>query len=244
MPVIEAVGVSYSYGATKVLEGIDFTVEKGEYVALIGPNGGGKTTLLKILLGLLPPEQGQVSILGRKTPPKGRVGYVPQIQGSKAFDFPATVQEVVTSGQQRGRGIFGRATPSQLEGIQKAMELTGVADYRDRLLSDLSGGQRQRVFIARALAGEPELLFLDEPIAGVDIGAQERFYQLLSSLNQEQGLTLVFVSHDVGVMSKEAGKFLCLNKRLVCHEGPENFLKEEFMDQVYGKDLTPLTHRH
>ena len=245
--IITAERVNFSFGSTEVLSDISFEIQRGDYVALIGPNGGGKTTLLKLLLGLLKSSQGKIQLLGgspAQAARGGRIGYVPQFTGGRAFDFPATVEEVVASGRTPKLGLGQRFSMQDKEKVTLALEKTGLADIRRKLIPELSGGQRQRAFIARALAAEPELLFLDEPVAGVDISQQERFYQLLSNLNQQDGLTLIFVSHDVGIMSQQANRFLCLNRKLVCHDKPEQFLTEEFMSEVYGKDLTPLTHHH
>ncbi len=244
---IEAKNLHFGYGATKVLEGVNFQVQQGDYVALIGPNGGGKTTLLKLLLGLLKPSVGEVLLFNQspqEAAKKGKLGYVPQLSGGRAFDFPATIFELVASGRTAKLGLGKPLKPEDRDIIEQALSKTGLQEDYKKLVPNLSGGQRQRAFIARALAAEPEVLFLDEPVAGVDLGQQGRFYELLSGLNQQEGLTLVFVSHDVGVMSRQANRFLCLNKKLVCHESPDNFLKQEFMDEIYGKTLTPLTHHH
>lgn len=242
--IVEAKDLSFAYGNHSILEGVSFDLFQGDYVALVGPNGGGKTTLVKLLLGLIKPDSGTVTLFGGKGQNGGQIGYIPQIQGSKVFDFPANVFEVVKSGLSTGLSFFKGLSLEQKEKINSVMELCGVETLKDQLIGELSGGQRQRVFIARALVGEPALLILDEPTAGVDPPAQERFYNLLNQLNLDLKMTLLFISHDVGVMSEKANRFLCLNKNIHCHESPENFLKEEFMDQVYGNHLSPITHRH
>ena len=247
MPILEVNHCSFAYGESLILDHIDFAMEEGEYLALIGPNGGGKTTLLKLLLGLLPLQQGEIKLFGQ-TPAKacarGQIGYVPQLSHGGDFSFPANLLEVVASGLTRSRGLFRGWTAENQKQVDWALELTGLTHLKHHRIADLSGGERQRVFIARALAQRPKLLFLDEPVAGVDQGQQERFYQLLTDLNQNQKLSLIFVSHDVGVMARQASRFLCLNRRLVCHGQPEEFLKEDFLGQLYGKHLAPLTHHH
>ncbi|MDX2470327.1 MAG: metal ABC transporter ATP-binding protein [SAR324 cluster bacterium] len=242
--IVTAEDLCFSYGNHAIIEEVSFNLFQGDYVALVGPNGGGKTTLVKLLLGLLKPDSGSVTLFDGKGPKGGQIGYIPQIQGSKVFDFPANVFEVVKSGLGSGLSFFKGLTAAQKDKIASVMELCGVTNLKDQLIGELSGGQRQRVFIARALVDDPALLILDEPTAGVDPPAQERFYNLLNQLNLDLKMTLLFISHDVGVMSEKANRFLCLNKNIHCHESPENFLKEEFMDQVYGNHLSPITHRH
>lgn len=237
--------LNVTLGQARVLESISFEIEEGDYVAILGPNGGGKSTLLRAILGLQEYE-GRVEFFGEnlKSLKKSLIGYVPQQPGSKDVSFPATVEEVVLSGRTASLGVWRRYGKEDRQIVAQAMEETEITELKDKRLANLSGGQRQRVWIARALAAQPKLLILDEPVAGVDLAAQERFYQLLARLNKERGLTLIFVSHDVGIMAQEASRFLCLNKRLVCHSSPENFIKEDFLKELYGDKVTSITHTH
>lgn len=242
-PYIELDNVSFSYeNNTPVLENLSFTLRKGEYLGIIGPNGGGKTTLIKIILGLLHPTEGTIKLFGKERHhfnEKYRIGYVPQRVTQSDKNFPATVFEVVRTGRIARLGFFDRFTKKDLDAVEHAMEISGIARYRDTLIGNLSGGERQRVFIARALAGEPEVLILDEPTVGVDIGAQKTFYEFLGSLNRDQHLTIIFISHDVDIISQEAQTVLCLNHTLVCHVLPVDLLDEHLLKRIYGND----THR-
>lgn len=244
---IEVEDVSLRYNENPVLEHVSFSVKTGEYLGIIGPNGGGKTTLLKIIIGLLKPDAGKVKIFGQEIEnfrERYQIGYVPQRAAQEEFYFPATVEEIVRSGRTARLGLFKRFGTEDSKAIENAMEIAGVAGYRGRLIGRLSGGERQRVLIARALAGEPRILILDEPAGGVDIVSQERFYSFLLYLNREVGITIIFVSHDVGVIADEVNTVLCLNHRLICHGPPENFIKEEFLEKVYGRKVTSVLHRH
>lgn len=237
-PLIELDNVSFSYeNNAPVLENLSFTIHKGDYLGIIGPNGGGKTTLIKIILGLLHPTHGTIKLFGIERhhfEEKFRIGYVPQRVTQTDKDFPATVLEVVRSGRIARLGFFHGYTKKDSDAIEHAMEISGIAKYRDTLIGNLSGGERQRVFIARALAGEPEVLILDEPTVGVDIGAQKTFYEFLSSLNRDHHLTIVFISHDVDVITEEVKTVLCLNHNLVCHGLPHEMLDEHLLKRLYG----------
>lgn len=244
---IEVNDVSFNYANIPVLEHVGFSVKTGEYLGIIGPNGGGKTTLLKIILGLLKPDSGSVKIFGlnmEEFKERYRIGYVPQKSAQAEFFFPATVEEIIRSGRTARIGILKRFSSKDNEAVEEAMETAGVSEYRSRLISRLSGGERQRVLIARALAGGPSILILDEPAVGVDIASQEMFYEFLAHLNREQGITIMFVSHDVGVIAQEVNTILCLNHRMMCHGSPESFIKEEYLEKLYGRKVTSLHHRH
>lgn len=246
-PCIEVDDISFHYNGNPVLEHVSFTVYTGEYLGIIGPNGGGKTTLLKLILGLLRPDSGRVKIFGTdvdKIRGHRRIGYVPQRVAQAEFYFPATVKEIVRSGRSGSVGLFRRYSHEDEEAIEKAKEITGIHAYWSRTISGLSGGERQRVYIARTLAGEPDILILDEPAVGVDIASQERFYRFISRLNRDERMTVLFVSHDVGVIAEEVHTVLCLNRRLMCQGSPESFIKEEFLEEVYGKKVTSVFHRH
>jgi len=237
--------VSFSYDHTSVLENLSFTVRKGEYLGIIGPNGGGKTTLIKIILGLLQPTSGTISLFGKDRhdfKEKYRIGYVPQRITQAEKSFPATVFEVVRTGRIARLGFFERFTKDDTDAVERAMEISGIARYRDTLIGNLSGGERQRVFIARALASEPDVLILDEPTVGVDIGAQKTFYDFLSSLNKEHNITIIFISHDIDAVSHETKTVLCLNHNLVCHGLPQDLLNEHILERLYGKHSQRVPH--
>jgi len=246
-PYIELNNVSFSYDHNPVLENLTFIIRKGEYLGIIGPNGGGKTTLVKVILGLLHPATGSITLFGKDWhdfKDKHRIGYVPQRVTQNDREFPATVFEVVRTGRVARLGFFQRLTKKDNEAVERAMEIAGIAKYRDTLIGNLSGGERQRVFIARALASEPDVLILDEPTVGVDIGAQKVFYEFLSSLNKEHNLTILFISHDVDAVSQETNTVLCLNKTMVCHGLPGDLLNEHVLESLYGKHSQIVNHNH
>ncbi|HZD60666.1 MAG TPA: metal ABC transporter ATP-binding protein [Anaerolineae bacterium] len=241
-PIIELDGISFSYNGELALNNISFAVEAGNYDGIIGPNGSGKTTLLKIILGLLTPQSGQVRLFGKdihEFRDWSRIGYLPQKVTQADVRFPITVNEVVAQGRIAKAGLFKRLGASDVAPIQRAMELADVMHLKDRLIADLSGGERQRVFIARALASEPDVLLLDEPVTGVDIASQGKFYRFLRKLNTEHGLTILFVSHDIEVLGHEATRLICINRRLVC-DGPASFVFREnqnLLQELYGESV-------
>ena len=246
-PYIQLEDVNFSYGNNQVLGGVSFDVEKGDYLGIIGPNGGGKTTLLKIILGLVEPDSGVVRIMGHdihNLKDRSVIGYVPQRIGAALHPFPATVEEVVASGRIVKAGILKRFTREDRSAIEYAIEIAGIKEYRKRLIGNLSGGEIQKVFIARALAGEPKILILDEPTTGVDVGSQKKFYEFWSNLNHEHHLTIVFVSHDINVVSSEAKTIICLNRNLVCEGPADKILKEDVIKKLYGDEINVVVHQH
>ncbi|MCX6739081.1 MAG: metal ABC transporter ATP-binding protein [Candidatus Parcubacteria bacterium] len=246
--IIEVKDISFSYGKDEVLENITFEVHQGDYLGLVGPNGAGKTTLLKIMLGLLTPTTGSVKLFGEDIKEFScwhKVGYVPQKATNFDARFPATILDVATMG--RYGKLCCRINETDRALVKKALEQVGMWEYKDRLIGDLSGGQQQRVFIARALATQPEVIFLDEPTTGIDQKSQDEFYALLKSLNKEHGLTLVLISHDIERVTEEAMHIACIDKTLVCHSTPEEFLAESQSKHMFGqtvKLITPHHHEH
>jgi len=247
--VIKVNKLNFSYLNEKVLNNLSFSVDEGEYLGIIGPNGGGKTTLIKILLGLLKPSSGEISIFDQpleKFREYHEIGYVPQrIAAHGEGNFPATVNEIVTSGFTADKGLFYRLTEKDKKVLDKVMDVTDVVGYKNRLIGRLSGGERQRVFIARALASEPSILILDEPTVGVDASAQKQFYAFLKKLNKTQGITILFITHDLDMIAKEATSVLCLNHNLVCYGPPSKAIDEKVMHDLYQADMKFVhTHSH
>ncbi|HBW73767.1 MAG: Polyamine-transporting ATPase [Candidatus Magasanikbacteria bacterium GW2011_GWC2_45_8] len=240
--------VSFFYKAGEpALEHITFSVNHGDYLGILGPNGGGKTTLLKIILGLLTPQSGVVRI--DNTLPSARashlhIGYVPQKSDEEQWNFPATVEEVVLMGRTVRAGVLKKYAPVDFEAVERAMETTGITAYRAQTIATLSGGLRQRILIARALASNPTILILDEPATGVDIAAQEQFYSFLKMLNTKHGLTILFVSHDLDVLARETTSVLCVNRTLISHGPTSEALREEHLEELYGKKVAFAVHRH
>ncbi len=224
-------GVTFSYDDTKALENVSFEINEKEFAAIIGPNGGGKTTILKLTLGLLDPQRGTVSVFG--TPPaasRRRVGYVPQ-QPQFDENFPVTVMDVVLLARLGGGKKFGPFGAGDRRAAREALDAVGIVDLAQRPFSSLSIGQRQRVLIARAVACEPRLLLLDEPAASLDPSRQSSMYELLHELNKT--LTVVIVSHDVGFVSKYVEKVLCVNRTVALH--PASEIEGEIAAKLFGK---------
>jgi len=237
--IIEVKDVSFSYGNGQVLKGISFQVHKGDYLGIVGPNGSGKTTLIKIILGLLKPQQGSVKVF------TSRIGYVPQKATNFDENFPVTVREVVAMGRYSKKGLFKRLSSKDKKIIHKVIEETGILEFADRLIGELSGGQQQKVFIARALATEPEVIFLDEPVTGIDEKSQDDFYNLLRKLNQEKKLTLVLISHDIEKVLEESMHIACIDHTLTCHSSPQEYLKSTSGLDFLGENIKILHHhRH
>ncbi|WMJ86494.1 metal ABC transporter ATP-binding protein [Anaerocolumna sp. MB42-C2] len=191
MDSIEMKNLSFGYEDGLILKDINLKIEKGDYLGIIGSNGTGKSTLIKLMLGLLQTKNGTINKSAKN------IGYVPQVGLSVKGDFPATVMEVVMLNLYSSVGIFKRPKKKHYDMADKALGLVGMSEYKDRLISKLSGGQQQRVLIAKALVNNPELLILDEPIAGIDSENEKNIYQLLSQLNKDNGITIVMVTHSI-----------------------------------------------
>jgi zinc transport system ATP-binding protein len=246
-PLISLNDVSFSYGSEPALDHISLDIHRGEYVGVIGPNGGGKTTLLRTMLGLIRPQSGAVKLFGQaphEFKEWWRLGYVPQKATNFEARFPITVEEVAMLGRVAKVGIGRRFTAADKQAVDHALEQANITNLRKRPITELSGGQQQRVFLAKALASEPEILLLDEPTVGVDVKSQDEFYQLLSRLNREQHLTLIMVSHDIDVVVNEVNKIACINETLVYHGTPKDFVKEDYMANLYGKARKFIIHGH
>ena len=219
--VIAAEGVTFAYGRTPVLAGVTFAVGAGEFVALAGPNGSGKSTLIRVLLGLLPPSGGRISVLGAdpgELRDRWRIGYVPQ-RAPAADLLPVTIAEVVAAGRLARTGWWRRPSRRDREAVAAALEVVSLDDLAGRRLGELSGGQQQRALIAKALAAEPEVLILDEPIAGVDIAAQKRFRDALVALTAT-GAAVLLVSHELGAVAEDLDRLVVLRSGTVDFDGP------------------------
>ncbi|PWU22935.1 zinc ABC transporter ATP-binding protein [Candidatus Cerribacteria bacterium 'Amazon FNV 2010 28 9'] len=245
--IIKLENISFQYGETSIIEGVNLSIHDGDYLGIIGPNGGGKTTLLKIMLGLLKPSSGTVTLFNIPLSHFHAwkdIGYVPQKALYIDQYFPATVEEVVSMGRFGQKKIFQPLGSDDRIAIQQALEQVGMWQFRTRLIHELSGGQQQRVFIARALAGNPKVLVLDEPTVGVDSTTQHEFYTLLKTLNQEMGLTLVLVSHDLEVVAHETTEVACINKTLLYENNPHEMIAHGNIQALYNEHLQFITHNH
>ncbi len=235
--IIELDNVCFTYTSEEVIKDVTLQIHKGDYVGIIGPNGGGKSTLLKLMLGILTPAQGSIRLFGQDIKlfkDWYKIGYIPQRKYIE-MNFPITVEEMVAMGRYGRRGLFRFPTKEDKEKVLQALKHVDMLSYRGRQISDLSGGQQQRVFIARALASEPEIIFLDEPTVGVDVKTQKQFYSLLRSLNRELPLTLVLVSHELDVVAHEATELGYINRTLEYYGEPEEFLKGAYFHELIGK---------
>ncbi|ETA67539.1 MAG: zinc transport system ATP-binding protein [Methanolobus sp.] len=217
--VIDLKDVWVSYDNVRVLESVNLTVKDKDFLAIIGPNGGGKSTLLKVILGLIKPDKGSVTLLGGR-PAKTRkdVGYVPQYHSSN-LDFPVTVWDVVLMGRLSHKGPLQRYNDEDRNAALEALKTVGMLDFKDRQIGELSGGQKQRVFIARSLVTKPKLLILDEPSTGIDSRMQKEFYELLNKLKSQ--IAIVMVTHDISAVSVYVDKIGCLNRKFHYHDDKE-----------------------
>jgi len=233
MYAIEINNVSFEYiQGAPVIENISFIIPKKGTTILIGPNGSGKTTLLKIMIGLLEPTSGIIHIHGKKPKEMRKsIGYVPQ---KLYFDktFPITVMEFLQ---------LADTTPK--DEILDILESVGAKDLVDSRIGELSEGQLQRTLIARSLLGKPKILFLDEPVSGIDIGGEQNFYELIKSIQGDHDVTVVMVSHEVNVVSQIADKVICINKEMLCSGEPSTTLLPEVIRQLYGKNVSLYEHR-
>lgn len=217
MKIIEAKNINYSYNKqTNALANVSFEVNKRDFISLIGPNGGGKSTLLKIILGLIKPDKGDIVVFN-KDPKEVRdmVGYVPQYSQID-LNYPITVWEVILSGLLGRKKIWQTFNKLDKKKAYEALKAMNLVNLKDRVIGELSGGQRQRVFLARALIREPKLLLLDEPTNNVDKQSGDDLYKLLGVLNK--AISIIIVSHDISAVSKYVNKVFCLNKNIVCNQ--------------------------
>jgi len=241
--VVEAHDVTFSYGERPVLDGVSLTVESGDFLGLVGPNGSGKTTFVELLLGLDRPDRGAMRLFGapaHEFAAGHRLGYVAQSARDAAGGVPVTVGELVRMGRYPHVGI-GRFSASDRAAVEGAMDRVDIRDLRSRRIGELSGGQRQRAFIARALAAEADLLVLDEPAVGVDATTRESFFDLLEALNDD-GITVVLIEHDLGVVTDSASHVACLNCDLQFHGPTEAFAESDALAATYGADAQVVSH--
>jgi zinc transport system ATP-binding protein len=227
--IVSLKNVSFNYNGLSVLEDVSLSIKERDFLGIIGPNGGGKTTLLKMILGLIKPLKGEVKVFGA-SPEDGRknIGYIPQ---ASLFDrdFPVNVFDVVLMSRWGKSGLFGGFGKHDKTAAEKALEQVGMIDYRTRRIGSLSEGQKQRVFIARALTSHPGLLLLDEPTSSIDPAMQKSFYELLDKLKKT--MAVVLVSHDIGIISGYVDKVACLNRKLFYHDSKD--IKQRDLEGLY-----------
>jgi zinc transport system ATP-binding protein len=237
-PIIKVEDLRFSYDGAAVLEDVNLAIGQGDFVCLVGPNGGGKTTLLRLILGLLTPSHGRVTVFGgRPELARGRIGYMPQ-HTQVDPRFPVSVADVVLMGRLGRAETVGPYRAPQRQAAWRALQEVGLYEQRRRPFGALSGGQRQRVLIARALAVEPELLLLDEPTASLDAHAEHELYALLRRLNER--MTLALVSHDLGFVSEFVKSVICVRRTVVVH--PTSDITGELIKEIYGGDVRMVRH--
>lgn len=236
--IVKLKDISVEYGGIPALHDHNLSVYSDDFIGIIGPNGGGKTTLLKVILGLVKPVKGKIEVFG-KSPEKARnrIGYVPQMTEFDP-DFPISVWDTVLMGRLSYKGFFKFYSKKDFEVTDGALKVVEMLDMKDRKIGDLSGGERQRVFIARALASEPELLLLDEPTASIDPQMKTGIYELLKDL--KQNMAIILVTHDIGVISSHVDKVACLNCQLFYHDSKE--IPRETLEAVYQCPVDLIAH--
>lgn len=223
------------------LKDVTLTIRQGKFIGLMGPNGGGKTTLLKTMVGLIKPDKGRVRVGG---PLAKTIGYVPQEENVDP-EFPVTARDVVEMGLYGSLGPFPRIGAAKRESIGQALKLVRMEEFANRRIGELSGGQKQRVFIARAIVGEPRLLLLDEPTTGVDARARDDFYQLLSDLMVDLSFTIILASHDLEVVPARVDEIICINQSVFVHAPPDEVRDTDVFRRAYGCELEFMMHgRH
>ncbi|PTX15006.1 manganese/zinc/iron transport system ATP- binding protein [Pontibacter mucosus] len=239
-PVVEVHDLTVSYDRKPVLWGIDLTLPAGSLVGVIGPNGAGKSTLIKAMMDLLPAGSGYVRIFDKPIAEvRNRISYVPQRE-SVDWDFPASVFDVVLMGSYGKLGLFKRPRQADKDAAMEALQKVGMQGFANRQISQLSGGQQQRVFLARALAQNADIYFMDEPFAGVDIATETAIIELLRTM-REQGKTVIVVHHDLQSATEYFDWVVLLNMRLVASGPAEQVLTQHLLEQTYGGKLTVLT---
>lgn len=247
VPIFDIKNLNFVVNGQNILSNISLQIFKSDYVAIIGPNGGGKTTLVRMLLGLEKPSGGEIKIYGKRLDDFRewhKIGFVPQRASQVDVTFPATVLDIVKMGRvSKKRGFFSTFGDEDLKVINDAMAKMDITHLSNKMIGTLSGGQRQRAMIARALASEPEILILDEPNTGVDAASQKRFYELLRELNKKESITIVFITHDVGVIADDIARLFTINQKAIVCNNPKQLLSCEEMSHLYGIDAH-LLHRH
>jgi zinc transport system ATP-binding protein len=240
MQLVEIDRLSYAYSGNLVLDNISFTVDEGDILGIIGPNGAGKTTLFSCMLGLLDDYNGTIKILGQDIKKKNSkvfksIGYIPQKKTIEQ-NFPATVEEIVSLGIT----IMGKTSK---EKIALALETAGLLAQKDRRVGEISGGQQQRVLIAKAMVNNPKLLILDEPVTGIDLEMQNKFYSLLKKLNQENKITIIWASHDLDAVNRFATSVACINRSMFFHGKTYEFFENPDLLKAYSES-SMQAHMH
>ena len=245
--IVEVKNLSFSYEEELILKDIDLEVDAGDFIAFIGPNGSGKSTLIKLILGLLKADKGEVELFNcpvKKFDDWTKVGYISQEVRGFNESFPATVKEIIAANMYSEMGFFKILNNDLEDKIDQTLELVGMSEYKNQQIGNLSGGQKQKVFIARTLVTNPDIIFLDEPLVGVDTESQKEFYKLLANLNNELNITIIMISHDVHVISDQANKVACFaNDSLFLHQA-DGFCCNNYFDTLSDNQMWVERHQH
>ncbi len=245
--VVDIKNMYFGYDKRYLLEDVNLAIFEGDFLGIVGPNGSAKSTLIKIILGILKPQKGTVRLLNSPVESFSewnKIGYISQRVRNFNPAFPATVEEIVGANLYSRIGFFRLPNKNYKVKITEALDVVKMSDYKNCLIGNLSGGQQQKVFIARTLVSNPEIIFMDEPLVGVDVQSQEQFYNLMEKLNRDLKITLVIVSHDIGVITNKANRVACVGNKKVCVHPSSDFNKEKHVKEVYGEDLSILSHEH
>jgi len=244
---LEVKNLSFNYNEIAIFEDVSFDIPKGDYFGIIGSNGSGKSTLIKLFLNLISPCKGEIKIVGHSVknfPDWSKVGYISQKAISFNMSFPATVEEIVTSNIYRKPGFNLNFKGQYKEKVYNALKIVDMEDKAGKLIGNLSGGQQQRIFIARMLVNNPEIVFLDEPTTGIDAKSEEAVYCLLAKLNQELGMTIVMVTHDISAITVHANRIGIAGNKSVKIVNPEEEITDELLDELYGYKINLHLHKH
>lgn len=246
-PVMEVSSLNVSRVNSVVIKDANFTIHKGDYVGIVGPNGGGKTTLLLALLNLLPKSNGIIRLFGHNVESFSdweKIAYVPQHAVNFDSQFPLAVRELVSLGRVNRSNLGRPLKHTDWEAVDEALKFMGISEIANRKIGQLSGGQKQRIFVAKALVRKPEMILLDEPIVGVDAATQEKFYKKLSDLNVKKGITILLVTHDLTAVFCRMSKVICVNQMVNVAEITEDFKPEEILRKAYGEHFHFVFHKH
>lgn len=246
-PIVEINGLTVKRGGVNAIADASFFIEKGEYVGIVGPNGGGKTTLVLAMLGLLPKAEGSIKIMGQEIESFDqwdKVGYVSQFAINFDSQFPLTVRELVGLGRVNRRNMGRFRNKDDWIAVDEALQLMGISDLANKRIGMLSGGQRQRAFVAKSLVSQPELLVLDEPVTGFDPVTQEKFFMQLANLNQKKGITILIVSHDLTAVFCRMSRVLCVNREVHSSAITEGTVPDDVLKQGYGEHFHFAFHQH
>lgn len=247
VPVLEVEGLSVERGRELVLENVSFTVNRGDYIGIVGPNGGGKTTLILAILGVIPKSRGEIRLFGRDNgsfKEWQKVAYVSQTAINFDPAFPLTVRELVGLGRASGRNLGRRLGKADWDKVDDSLEFMDVSQIAERRIGQLSGGQKQRMFVAKALVRDPDMIFLDEPVAGVDATTQERFYKKLSDLNTERGTTILIVSHDLSSVFCRMSHVMCVSREVNFSRITPDLEPNVMLKKAYGEHFHFVFHEH